>query len=484
MKSALRTLSAFCLVLLCTTGCLSGYYSQIEEMNARADLIAGQLESVNETLRSVVSLANALESADFVTGVSSIMDPDDPSVEIGYQINFLRSQPVRIYDGANGKVPYVGTVMGDDNVLYWTVRYDEGQAEVLRDNDGNPVACMGQVPYITIRNKSWYLTYDGVTYTELGPADGKDADDMFKSFDTSNPDYVRIVMADGSEIKLPTFAAYENLLGELRIVNETLEAQKLLIQTKQDDLVFIKGMSPIEENGRVIGNCIELSDGRTCNIYDVNRSNVPEILPRQDETDGIYYWAMRYGSEQWNWILSDDGGRIQAAGETSATPVITMAYDSACGKYCWAYRTTDGRTELLRDSEGRTVVAIETADKAFFSKVDNSSDDCLIVQSLDGTVFRLPKMYSIEMETDLAVKPNTSVYLPYKVYGDDDNATTLLIMAQPGISVQNCGDGRLLIDVPADFRSGRGQVVVIFNVCGFRDRVVVKTVNLYNSNDR
>ena len=93
-------------------------------------------------------------------------------------------------------------------------------------------------------------------------------------------------------------------------------------------------------------------------------------------------------------------------------------------------------------------------------------------------------MYSIEMETELVVKPNTSFYLPYKVYGDEANATTLIIMARPGFVVENCGDGRLLIDVPSDFESGRGQIVVIFNVCGFRDRVVVKTVNLSGSNDR
>ena len=484
MRSPLKTLSAFCLALLCCAGCWSGYYSQIEEMNARAGQLERQLESVNETLRSVVSLANALESKDFVTGVSSIMDPDDPSVTIGYQINFVKNQPVCIYNGVNGKVPYVGTAIGEDNLMYWTVRHEDGDAYLLKDADGNPVACMGQAPYITVRDKSWYLTYDGVVYTELGPADGKDADDMFKSFDASDPNYVRIELSDGSVVKLPTYASYQLLLDELEHINGTLAAQQVLIQTKLDGLRYINGVTPIVEDGRTVGSSIELSDGTKCNIYDVNRSNVPEIMPRQDETDGICYWAMRYGSEAWEWILSEDGDRIRAIGETSQVPTVTMAFDAASGKYCWACRTADGKTAFIRDAEGRTVAAIEEADKAFFSKVDNSSEDYLEVQTLDGTLYRIPKMYSIEMETELVVKPNTSFYLPYKVYGDEANATTLIIMAQPGFVVENCGDGRLLIDVPSNFESGRGQIVVIFNVCGFRDRVVVKTVNLTGSNDR
>ena len=484
MKRILKTLSASCLALLCCAGCWSGYYSQIEDMNARAEQLEQQLESVNETLRSVVSLANALESKDFVTGVSSIMDPGDPSVTIGYQINFVKNQPVCIYNGVNGKVPYVGTAIGEDNLLYWTVRYEGGDAYLLKDADGNPVACMGQAPYITVRDKSWYITFDGVTYTKLGPADGKDADDMFKSFDTSDPDFVRIELSDGRVIKLPTFTSYEHLMGELDHINATIATQQALIQAKLDDLIYIKGISPIIENDRTVGSSVELSDGRICNIYDVNRSNIPEIAPRQDDADGIFYWAMRYGSEEWTWICSDDGTKIRAIGETSQVPTVTMAFDAASGKYCWAYCSADGSTAFIRDADGRTVAAIEEAGKAFFSNVDNSSDDCLVVQSLDGMTFRIPKMYSIEMETELSVKPNTSFYLPYKVYGDESNATTLIIMAQPGFKVENCGDGRLLIDVPSDFVSGRGQIVIVFNVCGFRDRVVVKTVNLINANGR
>lgn len=465
-----------------TTGCYSEYEKQLDELEERLELVYGQISGYNETLRTISGLASVIGSNDFVTGITKIKDQLDPTKEIGYTINFINHEPLTITYGEDGRIPYVNSVKGSDNQYYWTVQYDGGSQEIIRDSDGNPVPCVGKVPYITIRDKKWYITFDDVNYTELGPADGKDADTMFKSFDTSNPDKVVITLSDGTVMEIPTFLAYRNCITDLTQLNSTVLAQKTVVEAAIDRITYIKSVSDIISGGASIGKCIELSNGKSCNIYDVKRSNVPNILSKFDSADGNYYWAASFGDNPIKWVMVN-GQRIKSVGEDAQVPVISMALDTVSGKYCWTEKWGDAEPSFIRDSAGFAVAAIDTADSAIFQWVDDSSEYFVRLKTIDGVEYTLPKQYAVEIQTTIEMRPNTSRFLPYTVYGDDNNSTTVAVLSQGGFKVTDYGDCRFLIDAPETFSSGTGQIVLLFNVCGLGTRTVVRTIDVINPDE-
>lgn len=467
---------------LLATGCYSDYYKQLEELEGRLELVYAQCVEYNETLKTISELAAAIESQDFVTGITKIKDQLDPTKEIGYTINFVNHDPITITYGENGKIPYVNSIKGSDNQYYWSVQYDDGQQEIIKDSDGNPVPCVGKVPFITIRDKKWYITFDNVNYTELGPADGKDADAMFVGFDTIDPNKVVIKLSGGTVVELPTFLAYKDLVTELSQLNSTVLGQKAVVEAAIDKVTYIKSVSNIMSDGASIGKCIELSNGKSCNIYDIKHSNVPNILSKYDPVDGNYYWAASFGDIPIKWITVN-GQRIKSVGEDALVPTISMALDTVSGKYCWTEQWGNAEPSFIRDSAGLVVAALDTADSAIFQWVDNSSDYYVMLKTFDGDEYTLPKQFAVDVQTTLEMKPNTSLFLPYTVYGDDKKATTVSVLTQSGFKVTDYGDQRFLIDAPERFSSGTGQIVMIFNVCGLGTRTVVKTIDVINPDE-
>lgn len=80
----------------------------------------------------------------------------------------------------------------------------------------------GITPKFKIENDYWYISYDNEsTWTQLGKAtgeDGKDGEDgisgdpMFTDIDyETNTDYVIFTLSNGTQIKLPTWSAFEAL---------------------------------------------------------------------------------------------------------------------------------------------------------------------------------------------------------------------------------------------------------------------------------
>ena len=463
---------------LALSGCNSEYKKTLDELDERAELLIAAVSEYNEALKTISEMASAIESGDFVTGITKIMSPTDPDKEIGYTINFVNHEPITIIHGINGKVPYIGTERGSDNRYYWTIKYDDGKPELLRDAFGNPVPCIGEVPFITIRNKSWYITYDGVTYTELGPADGADADAIFGSFDLSDENFVTFYLSDGTSFKVPTFLAYSKLLTELNQTNSNVDAQQSLVEAAIDGLIYIKSVYPIISD-TLSGTRIELSNGKICHIYDIEHNNVPNIVMKQDPATGFYYWAASFGDAEPSWILTEKNTRIKAVGDSAAVPVISMALDTVSGKYCWTSQLGDSEPVFIQDSLGNYIPAVESADNPLFQWVDNSNEYYLLLKTFDGTVFSLPKMYAVEMETKLSMMPNTSYMLPYTVYGDEKGATKVSLIAQGGFKAELSGR-QILIDAPENFTSGESQIVVIFDVCGLGNRIVVKYIDITN----
>ena len=475
-----RAFLAIVIILLSAaafTGCDNGYRERIDEMTARVDSLEAQCSRYNAILMSIKTMAQAVQEKDMVTGTSLLKD--DSGKTIGYRIFFLHREPVSLYNGTAGSVPYVGSTKGSDGIYYWTVSYNGGEPVLLKDTNGNPVPCMGQVPYIIIRNKSWYITYDGVTYEELGPASGEDADAMFKSFQVGT-ETVRVIMSNGTVYEWPLFAVYSALRSQLDQINANAEAQAVLVRAMASSWVSITDISVTVDGKDTISTHIELSNGDKCDIYSVRQSNVPVITLLEDSTDGKYYWAMAYGDQFPQWITDATGKRIQAVSDEASTPVIGMMKDDEDGHYYWTIKIGDADPVFIYDEKGsgQRVQAILDAAGAIFADVDMSDPVWVTIRMISGEIYRLPRIFSVEIETEIEMAPGASISLPYKVYGDDNRTTTVSAMTQDGFSVHYSNAPVIIIDSPADFSSTSGQVILVFNICNTGTRTVLKTINI------
>ena len=102
---------------LALSGCNSEYSKTLDELDERAELLISAVSEYNEALKTISQMASAIESGDFVTGITKIMSTTDPDKEIGYTINFVKHEPITIIHGINGKVPYIGTERGTTTVI-------------------------------------------------------------------------------------------------------------------------------------------------------------------------------------------------------------------------------------------------------------------------------------------------------------------------------------------------------------------------------
>ena len=207
----------------------SQLWKSIGELELRVKNLEELCKQLNTNISALQTLVDALQSNDFVTSVTPIMED---GVEVGYTITFSKSQPITIYhgkDGEDGYTPQIGVAKDDDNIYYWTI-----DGEWLLDANGNKIKAVGSdgkngsigqdgadgiTPKLKIQNGYWYVSYNnGSSWTQLGKAtgedgkngtNGKDGDSFFQSVDTTNEDYVIFILANGTQIQLPRYKALE-----------------------------------------------------------------------------------------------------------------------------------------------------------------------------------------------------------------------------------------------------------------------------------
>ncbi len=328
-----------------------------------------------------------------------------------------------------------------------------------------PQGEQGITPQLKIEDGYWYVSYDnGESWSQLGKAtgedgqngadgangadgkDGKDGDAFFESVDSSNNNYVVITLADGTVIKLPTWAAFEELQKLCNQMNSNIESlQKIVEALQQKD--YVTKVEPIVEDGKTIGYTIYFTKSNPVAIYhgqngaDGKDGYTPIIGVKQD-TDGIYYWTL-----DGEWLTDASGNKIKAngidgaqgeqgvqgpqgdkgdQGETGAQGPqgeqgITPQLKIENGKWLISYDNGSTWSEL-----GQATGDAGKDGDAFFQGV--SQDDQFVYFTLaDGTVITLPKGASLEItfaESDLVViSPNSSRTIRYSVQSVTENVT-------------------------------------------------------------
>ena len=197
----------------------------------------------------------------------------------------------------------------------------------------------GTTPQFKIENDYWFVSYNnGANWTQLGKATGEDGiggDSMFSGVDyETSTDYVIFTLSNGTQIKLPTWSAFEALQRLCNETNTNLSALQTIVTALQNN-DYITSVDPLTENGKVVGYTIKFAKSNPIVIYngkdgtDGVDGNTPVIGVKKDG-DGIYYWTLD------GEFIIVDGQKIKAQG--------TDGSDGSDG--------TDGVTPKLEIREG------------------------------------------------------------------------------------------------------------------------------------
>ena len=318
MKKLLAFAALFAVVAL--TSCKyddDDLWNSVHGLENRVAKLEELCKQMNTNISSLQTIVTALQNNVYVTGTTPLMKDGK---EIGYTITFSKGNPITIYhgkdgqDGEDGITPTISVKKDTDGVYYWTLNgefivVDGGKIQAEGTNGTN-----GTTPQFKIENDYWFVSYDnGANWTQLGKATGEDGiggDSMFSGVDyKTSTDYVIFTLADGTQIKLPTWSAFEALQRLCNETNTNLSALQTIVTALQNN-DYITSVDPLTENGKVVGYTIKFAKSNPIVIYngkDGADGNTPVIGVKKD-TDGIYYWTL-----DGEFIVAD-GQKIKAQG--------------------------------------------------------------------------------------------------------------------------------------------------------------------------
>mgnify|MGYP002644634555 FL=1 len=321
MKKLLTFAALFAVVAL--TSCKyddDDLWNSVHGLENRVAKLEELCKQMNTNISSLQTIVTALQNNVYVTGTTPLMKDGK---EIGYTITFSKGNPITIYhgkdgqDGEDGITPTISVKKDTDGVYYWTLNGEfivvDGGKIQAEGKDGTN----GTTPQFKIENDYWFVSYDnGANWTQLGKATGEDGiggDSMFSGVDyETSTDYVIFTLSNGTQIKLPTWSAFEALQRLCNETNTNLSALQTIVTALQNN-DYITSVDPLTENGKVVGYTIKFAKSNPIVIYngkdgaDGVNGNTPVIGVKKD-TDGIYYWTLD------GEFIVVDGQKIKAQG--------------------------------------------------------------------------------------------------------------------------------------------------------------------------
>ena len=222
--------------------------SRLDKAESRLTSVESRVDTINEGLKSLSSVVDALQKGKYVTTVSTTED--------GYAITFSDNTTVNLKHGAKGDkgeqgaqgltgaqgiqgetgkaghTPQISVIQEADGAYYWQI-----DGKFITDANGNKVKASGSqgtvgtqgvsgdkgadgvTPKLRIYNNRWEVSYDkGTSWypvpNAVSPVGPKGDDgytpqgaNLFKSIN-DNGNYVSIILSNGQELKLPKGKAF------------------------------------------------------------------------------------------------------------------------------------------------------------------------------------------------------------------------------------------------------------------------------------
>ena len=398
MKKLLAFAALFAVVAL--TSCKyddDDLWNSVHGLENRVAKLEELCKQMNTNISSLQTIVTALQNNVYVTGTTPLMKDGK---EIGYTITFSKGNPITIYhgkdgqDGEDGTTPTIGVKKDTDGVYYWTLNGEfivvDGGKIQAEGKDGTN-GTNGTTPQFKIENDYWFVSYDnGANWTQLGKATGEDGiggDSMFSGVDyKTSTDYVIFTLADGTQIKLPTWSAFEALQRLCNETNTNLSALQTIVTALQNN-DYITSVDPLTENGKVVGYTIKFAKSNPIVIYngkdgaDGVDGNTPVIGVKKD-TDGIYYWTLD------GEFIVVDGQKIKAQGTdgnngTDGSDGVTPKLEIREGYWWISYDNGTNWTQLGKATgeDGKD------ADSIKITQDENN----VYFELADGTVITMPQ---------------------------------------------------------------------------------------------
>ena len=479
-------------------------WDSINSLDERVTALEQLCREMNTNIEALQALVKAQENQDYITNVSPIHEGGKVigytiSFANGDPITIYHGQDGKDgqdgtdgkdgadgedgKDGKDGQTPVIGVMQDTDVIYYWTLNGqwlldDNGQKikavgtdgqDGENGNDGAPgqdgtPGQDGITPQLKIEDGKWFVSYDnGASWIEVGQATGDQGpqgetgatgpqgpqgnpgvggDSMFINVDySSDAAYVIFVLSNGTEIKVPTWSAFEALKLQCEQMNANIEALQVIVNALQNN-DYIKRITPIYEGVKEIGYIIEFTKSGKVTIYHgldgkdgANGSDGADgtngvdghtpLIGVAKDSDVIYYWTVDGA-----WLLDSGGQKVKAVGadgqngsngQDGATG--TPGQDGADGK-----DGKDGITPQLKIEDGKWFVTYDngaswievgqaTGDQgpqgntgatgpqgpqgtpgengdAFFQSVTETNDYVLMVLA-NGTEIRIPKASAV-----------------------------------------------------------------------------------------
>ena len=395
MKKLLAFAALFAVVAL--TSCKyddDDLWNSVHGLENRVAKLEELCKQMNTNISSLQTIVTALQNNVYVTGTTPLMKDGK---EIGYTITFSKGNPITIYhgkdgqDGEDGITPTISVKKDTDGVYYWTlngefIMVDGGKIQAEGKDGTN--GTNGTTPQFKIENDYWFVSYDnGANWTQLGKATGEDGiggDSMFSGVDyKTSTDYVIFTLADGTQIKLPTWSAFEALQRLCNETNTNLSALQTIVTALQNN-DYITSVDPLTENGKVVGYTIKFAKSNPIVIYngkdgtDGVDGNTPVIGVKKDG-DGIYYWTLD------GEFIIVDGQKIKAQGTDGSDGAdgVTPKLEIREGYWWISYDNGTNWTQLGKATgeDGKD------ADSIKITQDENN----VYFELADGTVITMPQ---------------------------------------------------------------------------------------------
>ena len=395
MKKLLAFAALFAVVAL--TSCKyddDDLWNSVHGLENRVAKLEELCKQMNTNISSLQTIVTALQNNVYVTGTTPLMKDGK---EIGYTITFSKGNPITIYhgkdgqDGEDGITPTISVKKDTDGVYYWTLNGEfivvDGGKIQAEGKDGTN----GTTPQFKIENDYWFVSYNnGANWTQLGKATGEDGiggDSMFSGVDyETSTDYVIFTLSNGTQIKLPTWSAFEALQRLCNETNTNLSALQTIVTALQNN-DYITSVDPLTENGKVVGYTIKFAKSNPIVIYngkdgaDGVDGNTPVIGVKKD-TDGIYYWTLD------GEFIVVDGQKIKAQGTdgnngSDGSDAVTPKLEIQEGYWWISYDNGTNWTQLGKATgeDGKD------ADSIKITQDENN----VYFELADGTVITMPQ---------------------------------------------------------------------------------------------
>lgn len=482
-------------------------------------------------------------------------------------------------DGTNGYTPVIGVQKDSDGVYYWTL-----DGKWLTDISGNKIKAVGTdgkdgkdglnggadgkdgengadgkdgkdgvdgkdgiTPKLKIEDDWWYISYDeGQSWTKLSKAkgedgkdgqngadgkdgkdgvDGKDGinggDSFFKSVDTTNKDFIVFTLSDGSQLKLPTWYAFEALRTQCNQMNTNIEAlQKIVSSLQNND--YITSCTPHMENGVQTGYVISFAKSPSIIVYN-GKNGAPgkdgepgkdgadgndgvdgkdgysPVVGVKKDTDNIYYWTL-----DGKWLTDADGKKVKAQGTdgkngadgNDGLPGADGKDGSDGADGANGTNGKDGVTPQLKIEDGSWFVSTDGGQNwtelgkatgadgkdgdSFFSSVSDSETKVTFVLK-DGSSFEVPKESGLNIifqNTDAIRFSLGSAYkIAYTLVGSDAQ-TSIEILCQDGLraTLEKTDETSGFVTVTTPYSIVERSTVIVL-VSDGRGKTIMKALN-------